>query len=285
MDKKPIFQVTNNELSMRLDNFILKHRRHVSKSVLYKLIRKGQVRVNGKRCKPELKLNLDDQVRVPPLIYFEEKEKVDIPQASRDALAQAILFEDNDYLLLNKPAGIPCHKGTGHDFGVIEIIQSMPGQENTQLAHRLDVHTSGCLLLAKNRQHLLAFQSAIKEQMVTKKYVAKLEGKLPSEVVVDLSLNTDNRVNGIRTVVPDSHGKSAETTFTPIKFDERHSWVLCQIKHGRTHQIRAHAASMDMPVVGDTLYGARASKGKRKIYLHAHSLTFGDYEWRCEAGF
>ncbi|WP_154223612.1 RluA family pseudouridine synthase [Marinicella rhabdoformis] len=285
MDKKPIFQVSDNDLGMRLDNFILKQRRHITKSVLYKLIRKGQVRVNGKRCKPELKLDVNDTVRVPPFIFFDEKEKVQVPDASRARMTQAIVFEDADYVVLNKPAGIPCHVGTGHDFGVIEIIQSMPEYTETQLAHRLDVHTSGCLLLAKNRQALLAFQAAMKDHQVEKQYLAKLEGKLSSEKTVDLPLNTDNRINGIRTVVPDTHGKSAETTFKPIKFDEHHTWVVCQIKHGRTHQIRAHAASMNMSVVGDTLYGARASKGKRKIYLHAQSLSFGDYDWRCEAGF
>lgn len=285
MDKKPVFQVTNDEAGMRLDNFIFKQRRQVSKSVLYKLIRKGQVRLNGKRCKPEIKVVVGDEVRLPPFLYFDQKEPVQIPETSRQKLLPHVLFENDDYLLLNKPAGLPCHVGTGHEFGVIEIIQSIPQYGQVQLAHRLDIHTSGCLLLAKQRQALLAFQAAMKSQQVAKIYAAKLVGKLAKATTVDLPLDTSNRVKDIRKVIPSHSGKLAETTFKPVKYDAQHTWVLCHIKHGRTHQIRAHAASIGMPIVGDTWYGAPPSNSGRRIYLHAQSLAFGEHSWQCDPDF
>jgi Pseudouridylate synthases, 23S RNA-specific len=154
---------------------------------------------------------------VPPFIYFEETDhQAKIPGDLVDELMAAVIAEDDDYLVINKPAGMAVHKGTGHAYGVIEILQQDNQYRHLLLAHRLDVVTSGCLVLAKNRPALLDFQTALKSRKVTKTYLALLEGVLEDSVVVKENL-IETRVNGIKTVVVDAGGKVAETRFEPQK--------------------------------------------------------------------
>lgn len=277
MDKKPIFKVTENDVGQRLDNFLLKQRKQIEKSNWYKLIRKGLIRVNGKRIKPLYKLLPGDQVRIPPSIYFIEQVQIEVDQKLQTDLMRHVVFDDDDYLVLNKPAGLAVHTGTGHKIGVIEIMTSIPGYEKLQLAHRLDKDTSGCLLLAKNRLALLEFQTAMKGHKVSKIYQAILNGELLESVVVDQSIDTENRVDGIRTVKLSNQGKSAKTTFTPLFNNGRFSMVECDLESGRTHQIRVHAQYLGMPIVGDVLYGDRNNTFNRKLFLHAKVLKFNDF--------
>ena len=169
-NQKPILIVSDNDSGQRVDNYLFKYRKQLNKTTCYKLMRKGQIRINGKRIKPTQKLVVGDEVRVPPFVFFvEEKNVINFSLTHQNQILQHVIFEDDDYLVLNKPAGLPVHKGTGHEFGVIEIINSINQYKETQLAHRLDKDTSGCLLLAKNRKSLLRFQTALKEHAVEKK--------------------------------------------------------------------------------------------------------------------
>jgi 23S rRNA pseudouridine955/2504/2580 synthase len=279
MSKKPIFVVTENDSGQRLDNYLLKHRKQVASSNWYKLIRKGQVRINGKRCQPKSKLLAGDEVRIPPAIFFTEQAPLKVSEQEQQRVLSCVVDDHADYLLINKPAGMPVHAGTGHRVGLMEIITSIPGKEQCQLAHRLDKDTSGCLLLAKNRQALLAFQQAMQAQQVEKTYSALLAGELREPVTVDQPLNTGHRVNGIRTVVVDPAGQSAVTHFTPLASSPQVSRVRCQIETGRTHQIRVHARWLGCPVLGDRLYGRALPDASRELFLHAGSLSFAGYRF------
>lgn len=280
MSKKPIFVVTENDSGQRLDNFLLKQRKQIPSSNWYKLIRKGQVRINGKRCKAMSKLQSGDEVRVPPGIYFDEVAPLEVSEQALKRVLNCVVEETEDYLLLNKPAGLPVHAGTGHKLGLMEIITSVPQNRQWQLAHRLDKDTSGCLLLAKNRQALLNFQQALQNQQVDKTYTALLAGELKESITVDQSLNTSHRVNGIRTVVVDPQGQTAVSHFTPLASSAQVSWVRCQIETGRTHQIRVHAQWLGCPVLGDRLYGRALPDSCRELFLHAAELSFPGHQFQ-----
>lgn len=279
--QKPIFTATQNDAGQRVDNYLLKQCKQLNKASCYKLIRKGQIRINGKRIKPMQKLIANDQVRVPPFVYFVEQKAVEIPKSIQQQLFETILFEDSDYLVVNKPAGLPCHKGSGHPYGLVEVFKSMDGYSDIQLAHRLDKYTSGCLLLAKNRPALVIFQACLKQHQVKKSYLAVLTGQLEDSITVDQPLDTDNRVNGIRKVVVSTTGKKAKTDFKPIKFNHGVTLTQCDISTGRTHQIRAHAAYIGFPIYGDELYGNRSIGSSSMIYLHAQKLRFGEYHFNA----
>lgn len=276
--KKPILTVSDHEAGQRVDNYLFKHRKQLDKSTCYKLMRKGQIRINGKRTKPSCKLAAGDEVRMPPFVFFVETHEITVNKLQQQELLQRVIFEDDDYLVLNKPAGLPVHKGSGHDVGVIEIINSFEAYKLAQLAHRLDKDTSGCLVLAKNRQSLLSFQQALQQQEVTKLYVAVLTGRLSEAVEVNQPLDTEHRVNGIRHVIPSSSGQSAQTYFQPVTSNGRYTLTQCRIVSGRTHQIRVHAKFVGHPVLGDRFYGVEHSDVRRSLFLHAQSLAFAEYK-------
>ena len=275
--QKPIFIVSDNDEGQRLDNYLLKQCKQLNKANCYKLIRKGQIRINGKRIKPLQKLVAGDRVRVPPFVFFVERKVIAIDQQVQHQLLQQVIFEDADYLVLNKPAGMPCHTGTGHQFGVIEIINSIAQYADTQLAHRLDKDTSGCLLLATNRPALLKFQQALKNQAVKKSYLAVLTGQLLNPIEVNQPLDTEHRVAGIRHVIVSQSGQAALTHFQPLTRNAQYTLVQCDISSGRTHQIRVHAQHIKHPVLGDRFYGKKCTVLSRQLYLHAHKLQFDQY--------
>ncbi|GAA4822305.1 pseudouridine synthase [Marinicella pacifica] len=279
---KPIFNIDRHSEGQRLDNFLRKQRKNLTTGQLYKLIRKGQIRINGKRSQPSAKLQNGDLVRVPPFIYFEEPQtQIKLPAKTVDCLMASIIAENQDYLVINKPAGMAVHKGTGHDYGVIEILQHRPAYQHLLLAHRLDVVTSGCLVLAKNRTALLDFQAALKARKVKKTYLALLEGALDNSVLVKQSL-AETRINNLKTAVIDDKGKTAVTQFEPQGHRNGISRVLCSPVTGRTHQIRAHAAYLNCPIVGDTQYGAKPRKNlSRAVFLHAEHIVFADYSFQA----
>ncbi len=276
-EQKPIFIATANDLGQRVDNYLLKQCKHLNKSSCYKLIRKGQIRVNGKRVKALHKLSAGDQIRVPPFLYFVDRQPVTVPKTLQQQLLKHIIYEDADYLVLNKPAGIPCHTGTGHALGVIETLSSLATYADVQLAHRLDKDTSGCLLLAMHRPALLVFQQALQQHAVSKSYLAVLVGQLKAATTVNRALDTAHRINGIRHVVVSETGQSAETVFKPLKSNGQFTLSQCDISSGRTHQIRVHAQFMGHPVLGDRFYGKNYTNSDRQLFLHAHTLQFGTY--------
>ncbi len=284
-----LFEVTTEQLNQRLDNFLLKQLDSVPRTRIYRIIRKGEVRVNKKRCKPEYKLQLGDLVRIPPVYISDEPSKKRIPTRLVKLLTDAILFQDEHIIVINKPSGIAVHAGSGVDYGVIDILRENPSETRLELVHRLDRDTSGCLLLARNRQALLAMQNSLKQSKIGKTYVAVVNGNWPAELVeIADPLKKYTLSNGERRVRVDNQGKSALSLFKPLQSGGQYSLIEVKIITGRTHQIRVHCQSAGHPIAGDEKYGdaefnrfMRQSKIKR-LMLHAASLELPTTDYTQE---
>ena len=271
------------DAGQRIDNFLLRHLKNVPRSRVYRILRTGQVRVNGKRIGPEFKLSEGDRVRIPP-VRLDPKPEVAAPSRSlRDYIEAAILFEDRDLLIINKPAGFAVHGGSGLSFGVIEALRAMkPELQDLELVHRLDRETSGCLVVAKRRAALRELHALLREREMEKTYLALLCGRWPfGTKTLDLPLKTNLKQGGERVVKVHADGLQAVSTFTPIKqFGKVATLVEVSIGTGRTHQIRVHAAHAGYPIAGDTKYGDREreapirSMGLNRMFLHASRLRF-----------
>ena len=272
--------VTPKEAGQRIDNFLLKQLPCVPKSHVYRLLRSGQVRVDGGRIKPERKLILGEEVRIPPVRMVEKGEAVRPPDAVLNRLRNAIIYEDAHYVAINKPAGLAAHGGSGVPYGVIEAARALNKYDFIELCHRLDRDTSGVLLLAKSRPALLRAQKALKEGLTEKRYFALLVGRWRGEDRdVDSALISNRLESGERMVEIDDDGKPAKSRFSPkAKYKDT---TLCEVQifSGRTHQIRVHALSLGHPVAGDTKYGDREeqkflkSLGLKRMFLHSHLLA------------
>lgn len=268
----------------RIDNFLFKTFKNIPKSRFYKLIREGQLRVNKKRTKPDYKLQPNDIIRIPPLYGVEKSSIVRVPLYWQEQLKQAILVEQEDFLVLNKPAGIAVHGGTADPYGVIEALRQLfPANPSLELVHRLDKETSGCLLIAKNRQALLGLQQLFKSRKIEKHYLLLVHGKWPASLTeVTASLVRGELGGGQRGVRIEAEGKISKTYFTLIEhLQHQRSLVKADLQTGRMHQIRVHAAQSGYPIIGDKKYGdweknkqfAQAT-GSSHLYLHALSLKF-----------
>jgi 23S rRNA pseudouridine955/2504/2580 synthase len=275
-----LVEITAAQLGQRLDNFLLKQLNNVPRTRIYRIIRKGEVRVNKKRCKPDYKLQLGDQVRIPPMRFEPENERKSKPSRQLlQHLQQAILFENDHVLVLNKPSGLAVHAGSGLDFGVIDAMRLLRPDDDIELLHRLDRDTSGCLMLTKHRQALLAMQASLQDKSLGKNYRALVKGRWPAELIeVDLALKKIYLPNGERRVCVDSHGKSALSRFTLLHSEALFSIVQVELVTGRTHQIRVHCQAQGHEIAGDDKYGdAEFNKSLRKrgisrLMLHASSL-------------
>lgn len=280
-------QVTAKEAGQRIDNFLLKQMPGVPKSHVYRLLRSGQVRVDGGRIKPERKLILGEEVRIPPVRMVEKGEAVRPPDKVLNKLRESIIFEDANYLAINKPAGLAAHGGSGVPYGVIEAARAWNKYEFIELCHRLDRDTSGVLLLAKSRPALLRAQKALKEGTTEKRYFTLLVGRWRGEDRdVDSALISNRLESGERMVEIDDDGRPAKSRFSPkAKYKDV---TLCEVQifSGRTHQIRVHALSLGHPVAGDTKYGDREeqkflkSLGLKRMFLHSHLFALpkdGDF--------
>lgn len=278
----------------RLDNFLLRELKDVPRGVIYKLCRKGQVRVNGGRAKPDRRLAQGDKVRIPPVEAHDEKKQVRVPDALIQQLEAAVVFEDDDLILLNKPAGIAVHKGTGVHFGVVEAFrQSRDAGTGFDLAHRLDRETSGCLLMGKHAGAVRALQALWKQRSVEKRYSALLCGRWPKGERTIISQMKKNQLRGGERVTSSGEGgKRAVSHVRLIKQGLACSQVEVHIETGRTHQIRVHTQEAGHPVLGDDKYGDRALNkaferaGHKRMYLHAQELIFdwkGQRNWRIPA--
>jgi len=269
------------ESGQRLDNFLIRELPGVPKSHIYRLLRSGQVRINGGRCKPERKLAEGDEIRIPPVRVAPANTPVRPPDEVLNRLREAIVYEDEHYLALNKPAGYASHGGSGLSFGVIEACRAWGKYPFLELAHRLDRDTSGVLLLAKSRPALLRAQRAFKQGDVDKRYFALLIGRWKGENVdVDAALVRSRMASGERFVeVDEEEGKPSLSRFIP---QERYrDATLCEVYifSGRTHQIRVHGTAIGHPVAGDRKYGERdlhrpfRERGLKRMFLHAHYLA------------
>ncbi len=276
----------------RIDNFLRRTLKGVPKSLLYRIMRKGEVRVNRARIKPDYRLQLGDSIRIPPLRLSPEKS-AQAPHGLQQVLQQAILWEDKDVLVLNKPSGLAVHKGSGLEFGVIEILRALRPQDSfLELAHRLDRETSGCLLLAKNAQALRLIHTVLRTENTRKSYLALVRGQWNhGEREVSAPLRKNVLRGGERLVEVREDGKPAHSYFKPITFLPGTTLLEVRIMTGRTHQIRVHAASMGHPVAADSKYGdpdfnkLMIEYGLRRLFLHAHdlSLSLGDRELAVSA--
>lgn len=274
--------VTDQAAGQRLDNFLLGQWRGVPKSHVYRVLRKGEVRVNGKRAKPPQRLDAGDRVRLPPMRVEAQDAPKRVPDSLRREIREAIIFEDPRLLVVAKPSGVAVHGGSGLAFGVIEALRADRPEQDLELAHRLDRDTSGCLVVAKRRDALRQLHALLREGGVEKKYLALLAGRWTlGRKTVDVPLATNRRQGGERVVRVEAEGKDSASTFRPIThFGRRATLVEVDIHTGRTHQIRVHSAYAGHPVAGDDKYGDadfnRAMKefGLKRLFLHSHSLAF-----------
>ena len=264
----------------RLDNFLATRLKGVPKSLIYRLLRTGQVRVNGKRAKPDRRLAAGDEVRLPP-VRTAERETATPPPEQAERVEATIIHEDRDFLVIDKPSGVASHGGSGVSFGAIELLRAARPRDTLELVHRLDRDTSGVLVLARRRSALTALQTEIREGRVSKHYLALLEGRLPqARLTVDAPLRKSVLQGGERMVRVDPEGKASRSHFTEVEAFDAASLVEVALETGRTHQIRVHAQHIEHPLAGDEKYGDRAfnkqmrEQGLKRLFLHAARFEF-----------
>lgn len=277
-----LVEITEEHCDQRLDNFLIARLKGVPKSRIYRIVRKGEVRVNKGRVDVKYRLAVGDIVRIPPVRVAERSEESYVPQGLQAALQYGILFEDDGFLIVNKPAGFAVHGGSGVSSGIIEGLRLLrPEAHFLELVHRLDKDTSGCLIIAKKRSALKQLHELFRDNHVQKTYLALLAGQWArKKLVVTAPLLKNVSKGGERMVVISQAGKEAETLFRRMKVFADSTLVEASPKTGRTHQIRVHAASLGHPIVGDERYGRddinRGFKGRgyKRMFLHAEKLTF-----------
>ncbi|MCW8827298.1 MAG: 23S rRNA pseudouridine(955/2504/2580) synthase RluC [Gammaproteobacteria bacterium] len=280
--KVQMITVDEGSDGQRIDNYLIKVLKGVPKTRIYRIIRKGEVRVNKGRIKQTYRLKLDDVVRIPPIRMTEADGPVKVGQEPLQRLQQSIIFEDSRFLILNKPSGMAVHGGSGLSYGVIEGLRALrPDAPYLELAHRLDRETSGCLVVAKRRSALRGFQMLQQEGGVDKHYVTLLKGEWQGKQrKIDLPLMKNELRSGERVVRVNPQGKQAISIFTPIQKFANATLMRVKLITGRTHQIRVHAQHSGHPIAGDPKYGDEpfnremATMGLKRLFLHAESIHF-----------
>lgn len=273
--------IDEGNATQRLDNFLMAKLKGVPKSHIYRIIRKGEVRVNKKRARVHSRLAMGDVVRIPPVSVSEPKTVV-IKSETLAFVKAAIVDESDDWLILNKPNGLAVHGGSGLHYGVIEILRELYGNPNLELVHRLDRDTSGCLLVAKKRSFLKKAHELFRLKQVKKQYLALLGGRWegPKQRLVREPLLKNVLSNGERHVVVSDEGKPSQTVFTLLKNFENCCLVAAYPKTGRTHQIRVHAEEIGHAIIGDKKYGHKIPAylaqqiHHKRLFLHAKNLSF-----------
>jgi 23S rRNA pseudouridine955/2504/2580 synthase len=266
----------------RIDNYLLTLLKGVPRSLVYRILRRGEVRVNKGRIGAGYRLQPGDRVRIPPLRLPEQQNAGEPGQRLLRQLERAILWEDERFLVVNKPVGMAVHGGSGVSFGVIEALRKLrPKERHLELVHRLDRETSGCLLVSKKRSSLRILHELLRENRVDKRYLALLAGawgRAEAEVRAPLLKNTLR--GGERMVRVDAAGKPSRTRFRRLQLYRDATLVEARPLTGRTHQIRVHAASLGTPILGDPKYGDPGAnrrareRGLKRLFLHAYSLAF-----------
>ncbi|TWI03906.1 ribosomal large subunit pseudouridine synthase C [Luteimonas cucumeris] len=281
-------RIAEDRDGQRLDNFLLGYLKGAPRSLIYKLLRSGQVRVNGGRCKPERRLEGGDEVRIPPIRLDDPADKGTPAKGLLEAMEASIVFEDARLLAISKPSGVASHGGSGISFGVIETLRALRPRESLELVHRLDRDTSGLMVIAKKRSALIELQALMREEGgINKRYLALLTGRMPDGVMsVDAPLHVGLRQGGERhvqvvTSASSSAGKASLSHFRVLERRGGQSYCEVRIETGRTHQIRVHAQHIGHPVAGDDKYGdeavnkrLREQVGLKRLFLHAASLEF-----------
>ena len=265
----------------RVDNALATLLKGVPRSLLYRLLRTGQVRVNGKRAKPDTRLAAGDELRIPPLRQAAAGATATPAAELLERLRGAVLHRDKHFLVLDKPPGIASHGGSGVSHGAIELLRAAFPDEPLELVHRLDRDTSGVLVLARSRKALLGAQEAIRGGRVTKQYLCLMTGTLKrARFDVNVPLRKFDLAGGERIVRAADDGKPALTFFREVERYADASLVEATLATGRTHQIRVHAAYADHALAGDEKYGAREvnklwrARGLKRLFLHAARFEF-----------
>lgn len=266
----------------RLDNFLMAQLRGVPKSMIYRIVRKGEVRVNKGRVKPDTRLAAGDQVRIPPVAQREKTPSVVPGSRVQGVLENAVVFENEDMLVVNKPSGIAVHGGSGLDFGLIEVLRAArPQARFLELVHRLDRDTSGLVMVAKKRAMLRFLQNELRQRRIQKRYHALVSGHWDGSVAeVAMPLLRFELGSGERRVRVDDAGKASLTRFRVLENSAGYCLVEASPVTGRTHQIRVHSAWAGHPIAGDDKYMDDASlrafrrSGGKRLMLHARELEF-----------
>ncbi|GAB3016338.1 23S rRNA pseudouridine(955/2504/2580) synthase RluC [Bowmanella dokdonensis] len=280
--KVQIIQVDPELAGQRIDNFLRTQLKGVPKSLIYRVLRKGEVRVNKKRVKPDYKLQANDEVRIPPVKVAEKSAGPSVKLDRVASLEQHILFEDDLLIAINKPSGMAVHGGSGLSFGVIEALRALrPDARFLELVHRLDRDTSGCLLIAKRRSCLKALHEQLREKTVDKRYLALVKGAWPANRnKVKAPLRKNILKSGERMVSVAPEGKESETRYQLLESFAQASLVEAYPVTGRTHQIRVHCQHAGHEIAADDKYGQEdfnqycAGLGLKRLFLHARSISF-----------
>ncbi len=264
----------------RIDNYLTRELKGVPKSLIYRVLRKGEVRVNKGRVQPGYKLQDGDVLRIPPVRVSEGEHTAAPSESIKELIKQSILYEDNGLLVINKPSGVAVHGGSGIQYGVIEALRALyPQKKDLELVHRLDRDTSGCLMVAKKRSVLRHLHDQIRDKTVEKYYLALLRGGLAARHLnVNAPLQKNTLKSGERVVRVHTEGKPSVSVFDTVETYGVATLARVQAVTGRTHQIRVHAAHINHPVAGDEKYGdevfnrSMRELGLKRLFLHAHTL-------------
>ncbi len=265
----------------RVDNYLLGRLRGAPRSLIYRILRRGEVRVNKGRIRPDYRLQAGDVVRIPPVRLPQRNEAASPGRQVLARLEAAILHEDDRLLVLNKPSGMAVHGGSGLSYGVIEGLRALrPEARYLELVHRLDRETSGCLLIAKRRSALRVLHALLRENRIDKRYLALVRDRwAEGPRTVDAPLRKNVLRSGERIVRVDPAGKPSRSRFRPLAVGELASLLEVRLETGRTHQIRVHAAHVGHPIAGDEKYGdpvfdrrLREETGLNRLFLHARTL-------------
>ena len=275
---------------VRLDNCLISRLKNLPRSKIYSIIRKGEVRVNGSRSKPDRRLKKDDVIRIPPY-RIEERNQNRASKSLTELLEERIIYNKNSVLILNKPEGLASHGGSGLKLGLIEAVRQIDDKfKNAQLVHRLDRGTSGCIVLSLKRSVLRTLNTEMREGRVEKKYLAIVGSKWPhKEIQITSNLKKNHLRSGERHVIETPDGKQSITKFKRLKSNQKVCLLECTLLTGRTHQIRVQVSNEGYPIIGDKKYGQvelnnfYSKRGIKRMLLHAKEINFPEIDIFCSA--
>ena len=275
---------------VRLDNCLISRLKNLPRSKIYSIIRKGEVRVNGSRSKPDRRLKKDDVIRIPPY-RIEERNQNRASKSLTELLEERIIYNKNSVLIINKPEGLASHGGSGLKLGLIEAVRQIEDKfKNAQLVHRLDRGTSGCIVLSLKRSVLRTLNTEMREGRVEKKYLAIVGSKWPhKEIQITSNLKKNHLRSGERHVIETPVGKQSITKFKRLKSNQKACLLECTLLTGRTHQIRVQVSNEGYPIIGDKKYGQvelnnfYSKRGIKRMLLHAKEINFPEIDIFCSA--
>jgi 23S rRNA pseudouridine955/2504/2580 synthase len=279
--------IDENNHGQRIDNFLVTFLKGVPKGKIYNLLRKGEIRVNKKRIKPDFRLSNEDVIRIAPIVVAQPSDKPMVAEGLKQEIESRIVFEDKGLIVVNKPSGLAVHGGSGLSFGLVEVVRQMRPQEKfIELVHRLDRDTSGLIMIAKKRSVLKMLHVALREKEgVQKTYNALVFGSWPKrKLQVNAPLLKNELKSGERVVKVHTDGKESLTRFKVVRNFEGYTLIECEPVTGRTHQIRVHTQFAGYPIVGDDKYSPNEANaeakqlGFKRLCLHASRLVIDDYD-------